>query len=147
MTYTILSAVFANAEHSAAVLQTQEAGAVLASEADTPDLWAAMQAAVAPAAYSVPFNQAAALARLRDVRRPILDALSGLLADALADGDTALAGSIRAARQGLKDLPGYGPLLAAQSDEVFDDIALARYKDLATALPSSARSAFRDALL
>lgn len=51
MTYTILSAVFANAEHSAAVLQTQEAGAVLASHADTPDLWQQMFGAVTPAAY------------------------------------------------------------------------------------------------
>jgi len=44
MTYTILSAQYANAEHTAAVIQTQEAGAVLVSEVDTPDLWAELPA-------------------------------------------------------------------------------------------------------
>lgn len=147
MTYTILSAAFANAEHTAAVLQTQEAGAVLASEADTPDLWAAMQAAVTPTAYSVPFNQAAALARLRDVRKPILDALSGMLARALAKQDTVLADALVAASEGLLALPQYGPVKAATSDKDFDYIAHERYKALAAPLPASARTAFRDALL
>lgn len=52
--YTILSARFVNPQHTAAVLQTQEAGAVVASVADTPALWADMLAAVQPAAYVVP---------------------------------------------------------------------------------------------
>lgn len=42
MTYTILSAAYANAEHTAAVIQTQEAGAVLVSAQDTPQLWASL---------------------------------------------------------------------------------------------------------
>lgn len=42
MTYTILSAAYANAEHTAAVIQTQEAGAVLVSAQDTPQLWAGL---------------------------------------------------------------------------------------------------------
>lgn len=52
MAYTILSAQLANAEGTAAVLLTKEAGAVLASAKDTPDLWTAMSAAVKPAAYA-----------------------------------------------------------------------------------------------
>lgn len=51
MTYTILSAQFANADNTAAVLMTEEAAAVLISEADTPDAWAAMLAWGEPAAY------------------------------------------------------------------------------------------------
>lgn len=54
MMYTILSAQYANADQSAAVLQTQEAGAVLASEHDTPDLWQQMLAEVTPADYVAP---------------------------------------------------------------------------------------------
>lgn len=44
MTYTIISAAYANQEHTAAVLQTEEAGAVLISDRDTPDLWQQMLA-------------------------------------------------------------------------------------------------------
>jgi len=40
MTYTILSARYANAEQTAIVLETKEAGAVMTSQADTPELWA-----------------------------------------------------------------------------------------------------------
>jgi len=54
MTYTILSASYANAEHSAAVIITQEAAAVLISEHDTPDLWTEMLAWGAPVAYVPP---------------------------------------------------------------------------------------------
>jgi hypothetical protein len=52
MTYTILSAQYANEDHSAAVIQTEEAGGVLVSEADTPDLWAAMMAWGAPSSFN-----------------------------------------------------------------------------------------------
>lgn len=52
--YTILSARFANADHSAAIIMTREAAAVLISEVDTPDLWSAMLASGAPAAYEAP---------------------------------------------------------------------------------------------
>lgn len=39
MTYTMRSAAFANAAHSAAVVETDEAGSVALSAADTPDDW------------------------------------------------------------------------------------------------------------
>ena len=51
---TILSATYANAEHSAATIETDEAGVLSISAADQPDLWAAMLAAVAPAPYARP---------------------------------------------------------------------------------------------
>lgn len=42
MSYTIQSAAYANPEHTAAIVQTREAGAVAISQRDAPDLWAAM---------------------------------------------------------------------------------------------------------
>jgi hypothetical protein len=42
VTYTIVSAVYANKDHTAAVVQTEEAGSVAVSEIDTPDQWAVM---------------------------------------------------------------------------------------------------------
>ena len=95
----------------------------------------------------VPFNQLAALVRLRDVRKPILDALTGMLSRSLAKGEAATAASLVTASEGLLALPQYTPLLGATSDAEFDYIAHERYKAIATALPSAARSAFRDALL
>lgn len=40
MTYTILSANYANADRTCAVIQTKEAAAVLVSKQDHPELWA-----------------------------------------------------------------------------------------------------------
>lgn len=54
MTYTITSAAYANAEHTAAVIMTREAAAVLVSERDTPDLWKQMLDWGAPAEYVAP---------------------------------------------------------------------------------------------
>lgn len=39
MKYTILSAVYANPDHTAAVIITKENAAVLVSSADTPEIW------------------------------------------------------------------------------------------------------------
>jgi hypothetical protein len=54
MNYTILSARYANPGHNAAVIETEQAGPVLASERDTPELWAQMLAATEPQAYAPP---------------------------------------------------------------------------------------------
>ena len=54
MTYTVLSASYANEDNTAAVVMTEEAAAVAASMADTPDLWAAMLAWGTPDAYVEP---------------------------------------------------------------------------------------------
>lgn len=51
MTYTILSAQYANADNTAAVVMTKEAAAVLVSQADTPELWQTMLDTVTPAAF------------------------------------------------------------------------------------------------
>jgi hypothetical protein len=52
--YTITGAKYANPDNTAAVIQTSEAGPVLVSVADKPDLWAAMLAWGTPSAYEVP---------------------------------------------------------------------------------------------
>ncbi len=55
MTYTILSARYANEEHLAAEVMTEEAGAVILSAADTPDDWDALLGGdVEIAAYEPP---------------------------------------------------------------------------------------------
>ncbi len=54
MTYTFLTARYANADHTAAEAQTTEAGAVLLSQTDTPGEWDALHAALTPADYVPP---------------------------------------------------------------------------------------------
>jgi hypothetical protein len=49
--YTILSAEYANSEHTSAVIQTEAWGSVLISEYDTPDDWADMLAWGTPEDY------------------------------------------------------------------------------------------------
>ncbi len=44
MKYTILSARFSNPQHDAAIVMTEEVGAVALSMVDTPDLWPAITA-------------------------------------------------------------------------------------------------------
>ena len=54
MTYTFLSAQYANADHTAAIAITAEAAAVAFSDVDTPEQWAALHAALTPTAYVPP---------------------------------------------------------------------------------------------
>ena len=55
MTYTFLSAVYANAEKTAIVATTKECGAVALSAGDTPEAWEALAASKIPvAAYVEP---------------------------------------------------------------------------------------------
>jgi hypothetical protein len=80
MSYTITSAAWANEENTAAVLQTTEAGAVLAS-AERADVWAAFQAWLtgggSPSAYDAPTAEEINQLR-RDEGEAILSDLSGL---------------------------------------------------------------------
>jgi hypothetical protein len=90
----------------------------------------------------VPFNQPAALQRARDVRTPILNALIGIGLAADRAGDLATVDAVLAARQGLLDITKLPALLAAASDDEFDSVALARYRELAAAAPVAVRAAF-----
>lgn len=54
MSYTIISAAYANPQNTAAVVTTQEAGAVVLSQTDTPVDWAAMLAWGTPSAFAAP---------------------------------------------------------------------------------------------
>ena len=77
MPYSILSAQYANPEHTAAVVMTQEAGAVLLSEADTPSDWAAMLAWGTPAAFAPPAPTSDAVDAERDRRIAALFVFAG----------------------------------------------------------------------
>lgn len=90
------------------------------------------------------FDQAAAMARLRALRAPILNALTGIAVDAIASDDAATIAAVATARQGLKDITVHPAILAAEDDESFDDAALARYKELAVAAPANVRVAFKE---
>lgn len=136
--------------HTDSVIRIADDACIPADPANTDyqqyTQWLAEGNTPEPATAAV-FNQAAALARLREVRKPILDALTGMLSRALAKGDTTTAAALVTASEGLLALPQNAALLAATDDEQFDYIAHEQYKALAAALPSAARSAFRDALL
>jgi hypothetical protein len=54
VSYTIVSAAFANPEHTSAVIVTEEAGSVAISEVDTPDDWADMLAWGDPTVFELP---------------------------------------------------------------------------------------------
>jgi hypothetical protein len=54
MTYTFLSAQYANAERTAAIADTEEAASVMLNAVDTPEDWAALLAWGEPAAYVPP---------------------------------------------------------------------------------------------
>jgi hypothetical protein len=56
MTYTILSAQFADPLGLSAVIVTQEAGHVVISQADTPNQWQALLNWGTPEAYSPPLS-------------------------------------------------------------------------------------------
>jgi hypothetical protein len=79
MAYTIQSAKYANAENTAAVLQTTEAGAVLVSAADRPELWAAMQAWGTPDTYVAP-AEAPRVATARQFKAAL--AIAGVISEA-----------------------------------------------------------------
>ncbi|KFC73187.1 hypothetical protein FG93_01931 [Bosea sp. LC85] len=66
MTYTILSAAYGNAEHTAAAIETSEAGRLSISADDHPALWAEMLAVIEPALYRA---QAAAINDLVNAER------------------------------------------------------------------------------
>lgn len=91
-----------------------------------------------------PFDQAAAMLRLRTMRAPILNALAGIGFDALAAGDQATVEAVGVARQGLKDITQLPAVLAAASDEAFDAAVMLRYKQLAAAAPANVRLAFKE---
>lgn len=68
MTYTVLSACYANAEGTAAVLKTVQAGDVLVSPVDTPALWELLPAEVEPYA---PLVTVPAEVTMRQARRAL----------------------------------------------------------------------------
>lgn len=69
MSLTFISAVFADADDASAVVETQEAGAVLLSVADTPEQWEEMLAAVTPAPFVAPSPPPRAIAKTTIYRR------------------------------------------------------------------------------
>lgn len=134
MTYTVLSAQYANADQSAAVLQTQEAGAVLASERDTPALWAQMLATVTPAPFATPDGRHAVLAEYRTLRETYLNRLTGIA----VRGDATMAAAAKDMAQGLLDLTDHPTVTAAADGPALKAAVMARYKELVAAAVTAA---------
>jgi hypothetical protein len=95
----------------------------------------------------VPFALDPALERLKRARAPILNALAGVGFDAIASGDAAARNAVLAARTQLKNLANYAPALAATSDEQFNSLILARYRELVAQAPAAVQDAFREVAL
>lgn len=92
--YTILSTVFANEGHTAAVIRTAEAGDVLISQVDTPAQWAALDGlAVAPYVEAVAVPQVVSKFQAKAALRGagLLDQVEQMMADPAADPLTVLA--------------------------------------------------------
>lgn len=100
-TYTITGAAYANAGRTAAVIQTAEAGGVLVSQQDTPDLWAAMLARGSVAAYAEPqppvptkvplFQARFVMGQTQHGNGTLLDAVKAAIEAMPNDADRALA--------------------------------------------------------
>lgn len=134
MTYAILSAQYANADHTAAVLHTQEAGAVLVSQADTPALWVQMLTGAAPSTFVPPDGRPAVLAEYRSLREVYLNRLTGIA----VRGDATLAAAAKDMAQGLLDLTDHPSVIAATDGPALKAAVMTRYKELVAAAVAAA---------
>lgn len=134
--YTIQSAQYANAEHTAAVIQTEEAGSVLLGEVDTPDEWAAMLRWGTPTSYQLPALPAPSWSPLEFLERftqseriAIRQAAAGNTPEAmqLADWLDLLRASMSVVSDdartiaGMQALVDAGLLTAGRRDEILSD--------------------------
>lgn len=105
MTYTIQAAQYANEDNTAAVIVTEEAGAVLLSAVDTPDLWAEMLAWGAPDPFvrQLIATRSVAMWRARTIMK------------VTPWGEGTLFDAVQAAIAGLED-----PLQKASAEEALD---------------------------
>jgi hypothetical protein len=134
MTYTILSATYANADLTAAVLETVEAGAVVASVADTPELWEQMlSAGIDIATPAAPDFRAPIWADFKARREIYLNRLTGIGGRAERNGLAAIADAADDFSQGLLDLPSHASVQPAVTPtaESLTDAILALYRALA----------------
>jgi hypothetical protein len=105
----------------------------------------AIPAPPAPAAPAIEDIRATLLADLRTRRALAMNVLDGLQVDALTDGDTATAAAIRAAKQACRNLPALD--VSAASDEAgIRARYLARWREIAAAVPAPVRVAFAGVL-
>lgn len=123
MTYTILSATYANDDHTAAVILTEESGVVAASEVDTPELWTKVLAA-SPTAFRIPADELASMVKAECQRRiyAVVDQVAQVNLAAAAAGGVLTAEQMTVYRAGLAWIAAMraacGTLIAA-SDQAF----------------------------
>lgn len=134
MSYTILSARYANAENTAAVLMTLEAGAVLVSLVDTPDMWAEMLASIQPEPATPTDWRTPIWLDFKARREVYLNRLTGIAGRAARNGLGAIADAADDFSQGLLDLPGHASVQpdVTPTAEALTSAILAQYKALAS---------------
>lgn len=145
--YKMMEARFANESHTAAIVQTVEAGAVLVSERDTPDAWRQMLADLSTVdPFPAITNQELAervKAEAREVRARLFSVLDGMQVSALTLGDLAGAQGIEASKQSLRDITAIDLSAATTAEEMRLAFRQA-YAGIASAAPVTVRAAFRD---
>ncbi len=145
MNYTVLSARFANPENTVAILQTAEAGAVVASIQDTPHLWALLDG-VDVAAYAAPPWEpikAAEVADYIETREKMCARVAGIGQRLARAGDTAGAMSCDAVVNALLDVLAH-PSVTSATDLAALKLALkSRYLAAVSLASASARAEFK----
>jgi hypothetical protein len=130
MTYNILSAQYANPEHTAMFLETSNVGQVAVSQADRPDLWAYALSVVTPSDYVEPVPPIPTSVTARQARLALFAA--GLLATveaaiAAEGGSTAIeweyASTIERASPLVTEIASSLGLTEEQLDELFAQAA------------------------
>lgn len=147
MAYTILGAAYANADNTAAVVRTVEAGAVLAGLVDTPDLWQQMLAQCTPSAYVPGDWRPAAMADLNVLREKLLRILSSMQVDYFMQGQTAYADTCMNAKAQLQVIESASGVQAAYlaspgTRAAFDTAVKAQWLSIVAPAPSQVRADF-----
>jgi len=125
MSYTILSARYANADHSAAIITTQEAGAVAIGQSDTPALWAQMlQDDVV--AYVPPDFRPAVIAEFKAERELLVNRMVTLAFAMKEDGQDAFAAALLWMRKQIIPLDSH-PYVVQETAKGYEE-ARASYK-------------------
>lgn len=85
-----------------------------------------------------------AIAQIRTIRAPMLDALSGIAGRASRKGDAATAQAADDASDALLDIIEWPAFMAATTYSEMQAAILARYAQIAAAAPASVQSVFRE---
>lgn len=137
MMYTILNARYANAQKTAVTLETQQAGSVLISEVDTPELWKKVFSTTKVQPYTTSDERPDVLEDFRTRRENYLDRLTGI---AVFTDDATIKAAAKMFRQRLLDIPA-DPTVVNAPDAVSLQTAILALCEAASSEASTASPA------